>query len=1108
MLELDHIRKVYHTGDLTQVALDDVSLAFRDSEFVAILGPSGSGKTTLLNVLGGLDRADAGDLIINGVSTKGYRSKDWDTYRNHNIGFVFQSYNLIPHQTILENVELALTLAGVGAKERKQRASAALERVGLGKHLNKRPAQLSGGQMQRVAIARALVNDPDIVLADEPTGALDGKTGIQIMDLLKEVAHDRLVIMVTHNPDLAESYATRIVRLADGKITQDSQPFLPAQALLQAQEVAPVEKTHSKKHASMSPATALSLSFKNLMSKKGRTFLTAFAGSIGIMGIAAILALSTGVNDYILGVQKDTMASYPISITKTSTDVSSAMGQTIANSEDSNKQQASDASADNAISVRDVLSQSFSSVNTNDLAAFKNWLETGTTGIENYSTAITYDYGIHPHFYNADASKGTTELGQLLGAASYNAQWMDSLGISGVGSVFQELLPDQALLDSQYDLVDGSWPQNEHEAVLVLSSDGSISDYALYALGVYNQDEYKQIMQAYDAGEKANVPDHSTTPFTYKDAMNLHYKVVPASARYKYNDATHTWADMSDDAAFMTQAIKDGIDVSVVGVIKPKDDGTATPGIAYSAQLTQKLMQIASDSDIVKTQLANPSVDVFTNTSFDELQANKSNFDLSSIFSVDTNKLTSAFSFDSSALSTSSASLAQSLSSLNLGDANGNSPFETLNLDALNLDTTDLSKGLNDAISKDTLKAMLEGAPAPDVKKLSETFSTDNQKAITHTTTQLATNFIAWWYQTHPGQAISTDTDLTKDLQTYLETSEAQALIGQLSDQADKAYGPAVKSFVDSYLQDSFIPYIQAQLQELATKAAQTMATSLAQQLTSQMASAMQATTNAYAEKIQSALADQMQGLAGSLQSGFKVDAGALASAIQVNISEDELRSLLESFGSANAKSYDNNLATLGYARQDTPQTVNIYPKSFEAKQAIYNLIDEHNSDLEAQGKTNQVIHYTDLMGVLLGSVNDIMNTITTVLIAFVSISLVVSSIMIAVITYISVLERKKEIGILRAMGASKTNVANVFNAETFLEGLLAGVLAIAVVGIASVPINAWVLATKNVPNVMQLKPEAALILIGISVVLTLVAGLIPASSASRKDPVEALRSE
>ena len=1081
MLELKDICKKYVTSSFTQIALDHVSLAFRDNEFVAILGPSGSGKTTTLNIIGGLDHFDSGDLVIDGISTKRYRDRDWDTYRNNRIGFVFQSYNLIPHQTILENVELALTLSGVGHAERKRRAKEALERVGLGQHVDKRPSQLSGGQMQRVAIARALINDPEILLADEPTGALDSTTSVQVMDLLKEVAKDRLVIMVTHNPELAERYATRIVRLADGRITNDSNPFDPA--------TAPRREAKPPRRTSMSFLTALGLSFRNLMTKKGRTAMTAFAGSIGIIGIAAILALSNGVNEYIAKVEEDTLSSYPLSITKQSYDMSGMLGEsapTDASSADASSD--SSGSSPQAVSETDAIPQStllkdmFASVKSNDLKSFKSYLDSGDANIGDKINAIQYDYGVTPLVYSADATGDPVKLSPsaLTTAMSGGASQSAMAGtMAGTSSIFNEMIDNRDLLSQQYDVMAGRWASAPDEAVLVLNRNGGVSDYTLYSIGVLDPSELDSMVNAtMTASGDVDVPQNDVT-FTYEDALNKSFKVLSPCETYRANAETGGWTDMSDDAEFMAQKVADGLDLKIVGVVRPNetaDSNALSAGVAYTHGLTEELMARAASSPIVQQQLADPNTDVFTGKSFDELQDEaKKGVDLGSLFSVDQAKLQSAFTFDTSKL--------------------GNVDFSNIDLSGVSIDPTLISSSLD-------VDALVSGAPAPDFSPLFDddgnldgALSADEIGQIVRLGGQLTQGFVTWWGQngttTDPSDP-NFNAIVGEKFKEYLATDEAQQILGQISAIAGPELAERVQQIATDYVQNQLAPY----LQDFFSKFAEQVSEAVSAQLQASM------------RQVMAQVADQVGTSLANLQSAFSVDASAFQSAISFNMGAEDLTSLMSNYANASRLTYDNNLTTLGYADADDPISISIYPKDFTAKEDVLASIDAYNGQARAAGEDDRVIGYTDYMGIIMGSVTDIVNMISLVLIAFVSISLVVSSIMIGIITYISVLERKKEIGILRAIGASKGNVKSVFNAETFIEGLISGVFAILVVVIVSFPVNAYVLKTHQVPNIMSLPWTSALVLIGISVLLTLIAGLIPASSASRRDPVEALRSE
>ena len=1082
MLELKDICKRYVTQSFTQVALDNVTLAFRDSEFVAILGPSGSGKTTMLNVIGGLDHFDSGDLLIDGISTKDFRDRDWDAYRNNRIGFVFQSYNLIPHQTILENVELALTLTGVGHAERRQRAREALEAVGLGEHVNKRPSQLSGGQMQRVAIARALINDPEIVLADEPTGALDSTTSVQVMDLLKDVARDRLVIMVTHNPELAYRYATRIVSLADGKITDDSDPFDVAEAA--RREAKPTRRT------SMSFVTALGLSARNLMTKKGRTAMTAFAGSIGIIGIAAILALSNGVNNYIKKVEEDTLSSYPLTISKQDYDLSSMMGGQEATEGGEDASGASDGEGGSVkktdkIPVVTAVKDMFASVKSNDMTSFKAWLDDGGDGIDKEINAIQYSYGVTPVVYRA--GKGDEKPVRLVpnamteamsgGASSAAMASMDSMG----SSVFNEMIDDQSLLDSQYDVIAGHWPTSANEAVMVLSSRGTVGDYTLYSIGALDINELNDLVNSAMTADGEVKTPQTAADFTYEDALSTTFKVLSPADAYRKNEETGMWTDMSGDADFMAAKVADGIDVRIVGVVQPNETANAsalTPGIAYTHALTRQLMDRAADSQIVQEQLAHPETDVFTGKTFDELQGEaKQGMDLSSMFSVDEAALKSAFSFDTSALSS----------------AGGGVDLSGIDLSGLDIDLSGVGKDID-------FSDILAKAPTPDFSGVFDglELTPEQMQQVGTLANQLFTGFMqSEQFKALTPEDLKDASKLTNAFTAYLENdATAQQCLAQLKALGGGALTERLQQAMTDYVQKQLAPYLQQAMDQVM----QTLSNQIAAMVSSQL--------KAGAAGLMDQMATQMSSSFANLASAMHVDASAFARAIHFNMDAEDLSSLMMSYAKASKLTYDNNLTTLGYADEADPISVKIFPRDFEAKERVLDHIDAYNKQVKAAGHDEQAISYTDYMGIIMGSVTDIVNTISLVLIAFVSISLVVSSIMIGIITYISVLERKKEIGILRAIGASKRNVANVFNAETFIEGLIAGVFAIVVVVLVSFPVNAWALANKQVPNLMSLPVQDALALIAISVLLTVVAGLLPARSASKKDPVEALRSE
>lgn len=933
--------------------------------------------------------------------------------------------------------------------------------------------------MQRVAIARALINDPEIVLADEPTGALDSTTSVQVMDLLKEVARDRLVIMVTHNPDLAYQYATRIVNLADGKITDDSDPFDVADAT--RREAKPTRKT------SMSFVTALGLSARNLMTKKGRTAMTAFAGSIGIIGIAAILALSNGVNGYIKKVEEDTLSSYPLTISKQDYDLSSMMGGQGAADDDSpeNVDSSEDSAETDKIPVVTAVKDMFASVKSNDMTSFKAWLDDGGDGIDKEVNAIQYGYGVSPVVYRA--GKGDEKPVRLVpnamteamsgGASSAATVSMESMGTS----VFNEMIDDQSLLDSQYDVVAGHWPTSANEAVMVLSSRGTVGDYTLYSIGALDIDELNDLVNSAmtaDGGVKA---PETGTDFTYDDALSTTFKVLSPADAYRKNEETGMWTDMSGDADFMAAKVADGIDVHIVGVVRPNETANASalsPGIAYTHALTRQLMERAADSQIVREQLAHPETDVFTGKTFDELQGEaKQGVDLGSMFSVDEAVLKSAFSFDTSVLS---------------GVAGGMDP-SCLDLSELDIDLSGVGKDIDfsDIMSK---------APAPDFSGVFDglELTPEQMQQVGALANQLFTGFMqSEQFKALTPEDLKDASKLAAAFSTYLESdTAAQQILAQLKALGGDALAERLQQAMTDYVQKQLAPYLQQALDQMMKSISDQIATTVSTQL------------KAGAAGLMGQMATQMSSSFANLASAMRVDASAFARAIHFNMDAEDLSSLMMSYAKASQLTYDNNLTTLGYADEADPISVKIFPRDFEAKERVLDHIDAYNKQVKAAGHDEQAISYTDYMGIIMGSVTDIVNTISLVLIAFVSISLVVSSIMIGIITYISVLERKKEIGILRAIGASKRNVANVFNAETFIEGLIAGVFAIVVVVLVSFPVNTWALAAKQVPNLMSLPVQDALVLIAISVLLTVVAGLLPARSASKKDPVEALRSE
>ena len=1043
MLQLRNIRKAYTTGSFTQTALDDVSISFRDSEFVAILGPSGSGKTTLLNIIGGLDHYDTGDLVIDGISTKEYKDRDWDTFRNNRIGFVFQAYNLIPHQTILANVELALTLSGVSRAERRTRALDALRKVGLGDHVDKKPSQLSGGQMQRVAIARALINDPEILLADEPTGALDSKTSVQIMDLLTEIANDRLVIMVTHNPELAEQYATRIVNLADGVIRSDSDPFDPA----------PEDMRASKKQVrrtSMSFLTALSLSWNNLLTKKGRTLMTAFAGSIGIIGIAAILSLANGVNSYIANVEEETLSEYPLSIENQGFDMTSlmtmGMGAQGGSSGSGDSQGAGQTGSSNGDADGGTVGESkmvtgmFGSIGSNDLASLKEYLDDGDSGIDQYVNSIEYGYSITPQLFSSDTEDGVRQVNPDksfssigFGSATSTNGIMSSMMST---NVFYEMPSDPDLYQDQYDVVAGTWPQRYNDIVLVLTPNGKVSDFMLYTMGLRDHSELDDMVRAFANEEEVNAPDDYMT-LTYDQLMGVTFKLVAATDYYQYDSDYHVWKNKSDDADYMRDLVNSGEDVHICGIVKPKAGAKITSlqtGFYYTSDMVSHIIDEASDSQIVKDQLADSATNVFTGKSFvEEADAEDSSFDMSSLFTIDGNKLQAAFQIDPDALSVD-------MSSLDLSGATSDLPA------APEMDPSEFQVSGQPTINKEAAAALMAAVEKDYFAYYSE--------------------------QVQQGKP-------APSFNEYFATERAQKLISD-----------ALPGIIDtSEMQAEFAQKIQAYLQ--AT-----------------MSSYMNQVVSAMQTQMQAAMTQVMGQLSANMATAMHVDESAFTDAFQMNMDEKELTELMMSLMSSETTSFDGNLNKLGYADYAKPASIDIYPKDFESKQSVIDILDGYNDKMKAEGEDDKAVSYTDIVGALMSSVTTIVNMISYVLVAFVAISLVVSSIMIGVITYISVLERKKEIGILRSIGASKGDIGRVFNAETVIVGLVAGLIGIGVTALGCIPANAIVYALFDVPNVAILPWQAAVILVAISVFLTFLSGLIPSSAASRKDPVEALRSE
>lgn len=1186
MLQIRDICKEYRTGSLVQKALDQVSLNLRDNEFVAILGPSGSGKTTLLNIIGGLDRYDSGDLIINGISTKKYKDRDWDSYRNHTIGFVFQSYNLIPHQTILSNVELALTISGIGKSERRERAKKALDQVGLGEQVHKKPNQLSGGQMQRVAIARALVNDPEILLADEPTGALDSETSVQVMELLKEVARDRLVVMVTHNPELAHEYATRIVNLKDGKIRSDSDPFMVNEQELEE----PEHKNMGK--ASMSFLTALSLSFNNLKTKKARTLLTSFAGSIGIIGIALILALSTGVNDYIKQIEEETLSEYPLQIQSTGVDFSSMI--------ESGEEAGTQEEEQGDIYVVNMVTDMFSTMDTNDLESLKSYLDSGDSGIEKYTNAVEYSYNTEPQIYKENGGEirqvhpdsSFSSLG--LGSASNTNSMMSSMMST---DVFYEMPENEELYEGQYDIKAGRWPENSNECVLVLTQGGTISDFMLYTLGLRDPLELDEMVSQFLNEEDITVPEDMGS-YDYDDIIGINFKLVNSADYYAYDSQYQVWTDKSGDHDYVKGLVENGEDLTIVGVVQPSEDANASAlsaGICYPASLTKHMSEYAEDTEIVKQQLADPSVNVFTGEAFGE-ESSENTFDMESLITVDEEKLQEAFGFDESAFSNLSDSFDFSSVFGNAGDSvdlSGMVDLSGINISLPETGTMDLGEMLGNldiSISSEGFAKMAESLmegyqlyvkdhPEADYSGLLESFqnylTSDSVKsvmkesvvniikesgAIKVSSSELSSLFEGLKEEFAASVAeqnfqnvdefynalvsfMGTNPTAVQKFNQLLEgkmgnitvtddqmTALAQEIMKGYYDYAQEGNGPD-----PSKIGEYFLDYLQTEdaqnrlaeglagtvdmgnvesqlaqaVENYMRNAMSSYGNAVSQALSAQISSAMQQMMSQLANGMGTAMNQAMANVGSSLENAMNIDGDAFADAFQMNMTGDQLTELMMSMNSGDSASYENNLATLGYVDFDVPSGIDIYPKDFESKEQVVKILDDYNSKMEEEGKEEQVITYTDVVGTLMSSVTDIIDIISYVLIAFVAISLVVSSIMIGVITYISVLERKKEIGILRAIGASKGNISQVFNAETFIIGFCAGAMGIIISLLLLIPGNAlihYLAGTDAVNAVLPVRP--AVILILLSVVLTLIGGLIPSRKAAKSDPVTALRTE
>ena len=1207
MLQIRQICKQYETGGLVQKALDGVSLTLRENEFVAVLGPSGSGKTTLLNIIGGLDRYDSGDLIINGVSTKKYKERDWDSYRNHTVGFVFQSYNLIPHQSVLANVELSLTISGVSGEERKKRAAQALQKVGLGDQLHKKPNQMSGGQMQRVAIARALVNDPDILLADEPTGALDSETSVQVMELLKEVSRDRLVVMVTHNPELAEAYATRIITLRDGRIRSDSDPFEEHED----RGTPPVHRNMGK--TSMSFLTALSLSFQNLKTKKARTILTSFAGSIGIIGIALILSVSNGVNGYIQTIEADMLAQYPLQIRSSEMNLTANMsdsgsgedsGGSGSGSSDGSESGPDDSQADGTsgssgtdgaentaagssgtVGVSEMLTSVLSGVSPNDLESLKAWLESGESGIEKYTRAVEYSYDITPQIYRQDGEEIRQVSPENSLAEAASGASTDSTGYLSSFlnmSMFREMPENTDLYQDQYDVVAGHWPEKYDECVVILTSGGNISDLLQYTLGLRDESELTEMMRQYASGEQVNAPE-SSADYRYGDLLGITFKIVNAADYYQYDETTGIWTDRSSDAEYLRGLVESGEDMTVVGIVQPSEDVTSSmldSGIGYPASLTEHLMEQAAESPVVAAQMANPKTNILTGVPFGEESGAAGGISLDSLFSIDENALRQALGsgFGGAVSSAGTAGLFGS------GTSSGSSGPDLSGLNSIGLPdslASDLPDSLTDSgvlsgfgsllnlddildpgtfrLSLPDISDLLQEVQLPDVSELFD-FSdlADAEKilpdidisgllgqirlpdlSLSSGQVQELISSVAEGYRKYAAEnPPSDDESAGQHFAGYLQTPEAQELLsagisGILGGAVDTdALKSQITGELESYAETVRDAYAQKLNRILEEQAPQLMERFLGQlmqqaleqaadqagaQLAQQIGSRMQQISSQIQERVAEAVQQMSAQIAGRILeqaaeaagTALSVDTDALADAVTMNLEEEDLAGLFRSLMSAEDSSYEGNLEKFGYADPDSPDGIDIYPLDFESKAAVLDILDSYNQRMRAEDQDDKVISYTDMTGMLMSSVTEIVDTVSYVLIAFVATSLVVSSIMIGVITYISVLERRKEIGILRAIGASRRNISQVFNAETFIIGLCAGVIGIVLTLLILIPGNALLHTLIGSEDVHASLPAVSgIVLVFLSILLTLVGGLIPSKKAAKSDPVKALRAE
>ena len=1083
MLQIKGISKQYKTGDLVQIALNNVSLNFRDNEFVSILGPSGSGKTTLLNIIGGLDRYDKGDLIINNVSTKKYKDRDWDSYRNHTVGFVFQSYNLIPHQSVLANVELALTISGISKKARRRRALAALDKVGLKEQAHKKPNQMSGGQMQRVAIARALVNDPDILLADEPTGALDTHTSVQVMELLKEVAKDRLVVMVTHNPELAEKYSTRIVNLRDGEIIGDTDPFEPDMSKREA----PKHKNLGK--ASMSMFTALSLSLNNLLTKKGRTFLTSFAGSIGIIGIAMILSLSTGFQNYVDKIQEDTLTSYPLTIQSETADMASMLLGSV-NKESEEKIDK------NIVKEEQNVAELFGTIGRNDLKSFKQYLETNQEKVDDMVSLTRYSYAVAPHIYTRDVNDEIL----LLNPSDFLAAIMGSSSslMTGGITIFSELIDNQEMVNEQYEIIQGKFPKEYNEIMLVLPDDNRISDMLLYGIGLRDQDELKDMIGKIVDGEKI-VNKNKPLEYTYEELMNVELKLIDPSSKYKYNSKYDIYEDMSDDEKFMEEVYKNALNLKVVGIAKPSGgaaNGMAGSGVLYTRNLTKYVIDTASKSEIVQKQLVDEDINVFSGKKFDDEEKN-AGLDFQDMISIDEKALSEAFG------GKINQSDIENMTKGYMNEISGAITADTATAQKTFLDNlAKITKNiLNDYVSEKQVAGMATMKLSEVQSVVTNGLAKDNNKAI------LASMEAAYVIPKDMFNQMY-DKMIVGILQQYISMQAGGGMPGMPSvpgmggtegtEGGSIPEGTTPGTGTPTDMTGIFVSGTTDAIVDEVVK--QDMLVSSTKEIAVAMVEATMQKT------ILTKVGELIGKLMESMSSAFNVDPDKIASAFKFNMNEEEMRRLFQTLTTTTVENAETNLLTLGYQDFEKPTMISFYFKDFDSKEKFIDFIEEYNDKMEKEDE-EKVIKYSDITGILMSSVKTIVDSVSYVLIAFVSISLIVSSIMIGIITYISVLERTKEIGVLRAIGASKRNISSIFNAETFIVGLFSGLIGIGTTLLLLIPTNI-IIHNVNEDITAILPVVGGTILVILSVILTLIGGIIPSRAAAKKDPVLALRME